>query len=194
VIEGRLSMVADIALLVEMPSTAAPDCIERTLRSAIGLACQGAHGAVDVIVSHINRQRMLLILDNVEPVTSPCSLILSLLRRCPNVRLLATSPGPFGCEHERTIEIRGLPVPDDAATLTVGELAAVPAVALFVERARLAAPNFTLTPDNAGLVADICRSLCGLPLALELAAPWLRLLTPRDLVSRLRLHEAAVPT
>jgi predicted ATPase len=101
------------------------------------------------------------------------------------VAIVATSRTVLGLRAEREYPVPPLPPPADPATASLAEVAASPAVALFVDRARAARPGFTLTPGNAAAVAEICRRLEGLPLAIELAAARTRLLDPAALQDRL---------
>ena len=118
-----------------------------------------------------NRQ-LLLVLDNLEQVPDAAPLIADLLQAVGGLRLLATSRSPLHVRGEREFVLGPLPLEDSA-------------VRLFVERARDARPAFRLTPENEPTVKSICQRLDALPLALELAAPWLRVLTPVELLRRL---------
>ena len=109
----------------------------------------------------------------------------ALLARCPGVVILATSRTVLGLRAEREYPVPPLPLPADPATVPVEELAASQAVALFVDRASAVRPGFALTEGNAAAVAEICRRLEGLPLAIELAAARTRLLDPDELLRRL---------
>jgi predicted ATPase len=100
----------------------------------------------------------------------------------------------LGLGAEREYPVPPLPLPPDPTSATVGELAAAPAVELFVDRARRVRPGFVLTPDNAGAVAEICRRLDGVPLAIELAAARTRLLDPGALLARLTRSMDALGT
>ncbi len=108
-----------------------------------------------------------------------------LLARCPGLAILATSRTALGLRAEREYPVPPLPLPAGLGAASVAEVAASPAVALFVDRARAARPGFALTEGNAGAVAEICRRLEGLPLAIELAAARTRLLDPPALLDRL---------
>jgi predicted ATPase len=126
-----------------------------------------------------------LVLDNLEQVLDAASLIADLLSSAGSVRLLATSRAPLHLRGEReyTVGPLGLDVPLDATS--PADLVRHPAVRLFVERVRDAQPSFRLTSANGRIVAAICRRLDGLPLALELAASWMRVVTAEDLLWRL---------
>jgi predicted ATPase/DNA-binding XRE family transcriptional regulator len=119
----------------------------------------------------VGARRVLLLLDNFEHVLEAAPLVASLLAACADLRLLVTSRAPLGVRGEHR--------------LPLGPLGVGPAVELFTQRARAANPRFRLNGDNAAPVAEICRRLDGLPLALELAAPWLTTLSPDALLARL---------
>jgi predicted ATPase len=118
----------------------------------------------------------LLILDNLEQVIEVARDLGELLARCPGVAISATSRTVLGLRAEREYPVPPLPLPADPATASLEDIAASPAAALFVDRARAVHPGFALTPGNAAAVAEICRRLEGLPLAIELAAARTRLL------------------
>ena len=125
----------------------------------------------------------LLVLDNLEQVVQVARDLGELLARCPGVAIVATSRTVLGLRAEREYPVP--PLPAGPATASVAEVAAWPAVALFVDRARAVRPGFALTEGNAAAVAEICRRLEGLPLAIELAAARTRLLDPAALLARL---------
>ncbi|HSM59698.1 MAG TPA: AAA family ATPase, partial [Longimicrobiales bacterium] len=125
----------------------------------------------------------LLVLDNCEHVVDGAAdLVDALLRACPGLRVLATSREPLGVQGERSWLVPALSLP---ASDELPDVEASEAARLFVERARDVAPDFALTPENAGAVADICRRLDGIPLALELAAARARVLAPGQIRARL---------
>jgi predicted ATPase len=134
----------------------------------------------------------LLILDNLEQVIQVARDLGELLARCPGVAILATSRTVLGLRAEREYPVPPLPAGPPAAS--AGEVAAWPAVALFVERARAVRPGFAVTDENAAAVAEICRRLEGLPLAIELAAARTRLLDPSALLDRLAASLDALGT
>jgi len=127
----------------------------------------------------------LLILDNLEQVVQVAGDLGALLARCGGVVILATSRTVLGLAAEREYPVPALPPPADPAAVPLAELESSPAVALFLDRARAVRPGFALTQDNAPAVAEICRRLEGLPLAIELAAARIRLLDPAALLTRL---------
>jgi predicted ATPase len=136
----------------------------------------------------------LLILDNLEQVVQVAGDLSELLARCPRVAILATSRTVLGLAAEREYPVPPLPSPADPETVPLAELESSPAVALFMDRARRVRPGFALTEDNAPAVAEICRRLEGLPLAIELAAARIRLLDPAELLTRLAASLDALGT
>jgi predicted ATPase len=127
----------------------------------------------------------LLILDNLEQVVQVARDLAELLTRCPGLAILATSRTVLGLRAEQEYPVPPLTLPADPAAASLVDIEASPAVALFVDRARGVRPGFSLTPANAVAVAEICRRLEGLPLAIELAAARIRLLDPPTLLDRL---------
>jgi predicted ATPase/DNA-binding CsgD family transcriptional regulator len=137
----------------------------------------------DRLVRAIGERALLLVLDNFEQVVGAAPLLSDLLAACPRLALLVTSREPLRLRWERELPIAPLPVP--SSTGDVAEAMRSPALRLFAERARAVAPNFVLGPANVGAVAAICRHLDGLPLAIELAAARIRLLSPEAMLARL---------
>jgi predicted ATPase/DNA-binding CsgD family transcriptional regulator len=130
-------------------------------------------------------KRLLLVLDNFEQVVEAAPLVADVLGTCPNVKMLATSRVRLRLSGEREVPIAplGLAAPDRYRR--VEDVAASDAVRLFVTRAEAVKPDFALTPENAVAVAEICRRLDGLPLAIELAAARVKVLPPSALLARL---------
>jgi predicted ATPase len=109
----------------------------------------------------------------------------SLLRACPRLKILASSREPLGIDGEAVLAVPSLPFPAAGQMPPIEELAAYPAVRLFIDRARLVLPNYQLAPDNAAAIARICQRLDGIPLALEMAAARMNLLGADQLADRL---------
>src|SRR6516165_9129661 len=126
---------------------------------------------------------MLLVLDNFEQVLEAAPVVADLLQSAPGLRVLVTSRVVLRVRGEQEWRVDPLGVPPPGSTLAV--LAEAPAVRLFTDRARDVQPGFALTSQNAAAVAELCRRLDGLPLALELAAASMRLLTPEQILARL---------
>ncbi|HEX2326085.1 MAG TPA: protein kinase, partial [Chloroflexota bacterium] len=130
--------------------------------------------------------RLLLVLDNFEQVQDAAPFVADLLAAAPETRFLVTSRSPLHLAAEHEYPVPPLPLPDPAGPHELAALDRIGAVRLFVQRAQAARPDFHLTAENAPAVAEICRLLDGLPLAIELAAARIKLLPPQALVDRLR--------
>jgi predicted ATPase/DNA-binding XRE family transcriptional regulator len=130
-------------------------------------------------------QPTLLVLDNCEHVLDAMPLVADLLTSAASLRLLATSRASLRVRGEREYGVGPLALEADSDAMSPADLARSPAVRLFMERIRDVQPDFRLTSANGPTVTGICRRLDALPLALELAAPWIKVLTPEDMLRRL---------
>jgi predicted ATPase len=139
----------------------------------------------DSLLAFLGPRRLLLVVDNVEQLSSAAPLVELILARAPGLKVLATSRGPLRIRGEKVVAVAPLALPEQGAPIDLGTLAAVPAIAFFVACGRDARPGFELTEANAAAVAEICRRLDGLPLALQLAAARLAVLSPAALLARL---------
>jgi predicted ATPase/class 3 adenylate cyclase len=140
---------------------------------------------LDGIVSLIGDRPTLLLLDNFEQIVAVAPDVATLIERCPTLRIVVTSRTPLRLAAEHEFSLGPLALPSESEGVSPESVAASPAVALFVQRARSARGSFDVTADNAGAISAICRKLDGLPLALELAAARSRLLSPDALLERL---------
>ncbi len=152
------------------------------LRAAAGP--QGALALAEALARSL-AQPTLLVLDNFERVVEAAPEVTTLLARVEPLKVLVTSQAALRLYGEREVAVAPLAVPDPARLPPLVELSKSPAVALFIERAAAALPGFALTPENAPAVAAICARLAGLPLAIELAAARVKLLSPAALAARL---------
>jgi len=132
-----------------------------------------------------DRHPTLLVLDNFEQVLDASPLVADLLTAVMSLRVLVTSRAPLRVRGEREYALGPLALESGADAASPTDVAGAPAVRLFTERVQAVQPHFRLTPANADTVVAICRRLDALPLALELAAPWMKVLTPDDLLRRL---------
>ncbi len=128
--------------------------------------------------------RQLLVLDGFDLVGAAAPSVSALLDHCPGLSILVTNRWPLHMTAERVIHLPGLSFPPVGATLSIAELSEYTAVQLYVERAQAHRPEFILQPDNAPAVAEICRRLDGLPLAIELAAALVQFLEPPALLAQ----------
>jgi predicted ATPase/transcriptional regulator with XRE-family HTH domain len=173
------------AVFVDLVPATGPDTVAWAIAQAVG-AEESSHATVgESLRATLAPRETLLVVDNVEHVLEAAPLLGELLAACPGVRIVATSRAALRLRGETLFDLRPLAVPADPETDDLEVLAANPSVALFVEEARRAARDFFLTPDNAAVVARICRRLDGLPLAIELAAARVRLFGPALLDERL---------
>jgi predicted ATPase/DNA-binding CsgD family transcriptional regulator len=173
---------ADGCWLVQLSPLQAPELLARTVSEALGLPDEAAGDAPRVLAQNLAERELLLLLDTCEHLTGACAeLAALLLPAAPGLRILATSRSPLGLPAEHTLLITPLDLPaaDDATA------AHADAVTLFVDRARAAVPDFALTPESTPAVAELCRRLDGIPLALELAAVRLRGMPVEELLARL---------
>jgi DNA-binding NtrC family response regulator/predicted ATPase len=179
------NLCTDGVWFVELASLADGALIPQTVASALGLSEDPARSPVEILTAALAGRRTLLILDNCEHLIGACAeLVETLVRACPQLRVLVTSRERLNIPGESTFRVPPLALPDDTAR-AVGDLARSEAVRLFVERARLVDPEFALTGENASAVVELCRRLDGLPLAIELAAARVRLLSVEQVVARL---------
>jgi predicted ATPase/DNA-binding CsgD family transcriptional regulator len=164
-----------------------PEGLAYLVMTALGLREQvGGPPPTRQLVGHLAGRHSLLVLDNCERLLPVCALLAgTLLRDCPRLRIMATSRELLLTTGEAIYSVPPLPTPRSGAQLRVSELGRYEAVALFVARAQAVAPGFTLAEENAQAVAELCRRLDGLPLAIELAAAQVRVLNPPQILDRL---------
>jgi predicted ATPase/DNA-binding SARP family transcriptional activator len=140
---------------------------------------------LEALERSLAKRDLLLVLDNLEHLTDVALDLVDLLQAAPGVKILTTSREPLRVRGERTFEVPPLPLPDPGRSESPEAIGGSPAVALFLDRARAIDPAFRLTDRNATAVAEVCRRVDGLPLAIELAAARTRVFTPEALVEQL---------
>jgi len=175
---------------VELASLRDPELVPEAIADVLEVQPGPGEPCVKALGEHLRDKQLLLVLDNFEQVTDAAPAIAELLRAAGRLKVLVTSRQPLRIAGEREVPIPPLELPDPKAAADPDDLAANPAVALFVARARAVDPEFELSDDNAAAVAEICIGLDGLPLAIELAAARTKILTPQAMLERLekRLH------
>jgi predicted ATPase/class 3 adenylate cyclase/DNA-binding CsgD family transcriptional regulator len=165
----------DAVWLVDLAPITDPDLVAVAVIRALGLPDQPGRATMDTLLRFIGDRRMLLVLDNCEHLLDACAaLVVALLGGCPAVRVVATSREPIGVAGEVSWRVPSLSLADEA-------------IELFTDRARQVRPDFRLTDDNAATAAAICRRLDGMPLAIELAAARVRVLSLTEI--RDSLHD-----
>ncbi len=187
-----LAVAADLAAafpdgvwFVDLAPLREPALVLSVIARALDVWEAGGQPVLDRLLTSLRAHRALLVLDNFEQVLPAATDLAALLAACPALTLLVTSREPLRLRWERVRPLAPLESPDPARLPDLDGLAALPAVALFVGRARAVRPDFALTADNAAAVAAVCARLDGLPLALELAASRISLLSPHALLARL---------
>lgn len=170
--------------LIELAALSDPALVPQTVASAFGLGAQSDVSHTQVLVTFLRAKTMLLILDNCEHLLDAAAALAdTLLKHCPQVKILATSREALGILGEIRYRLPSLGLPDIQQTLE--RFRAYESVRLFEERARLAQPDFTLTLENAAAITQICSRLDGIPLAIELAAARVALLSVAQIAARL---------
>ncbi len=178
-----LDAFPDGVFLVDLAPVTDPALVIPTIAATLGVHERANEPLRATLVAWLAPRTLLLLLDNLEHLLPAASELAALLTACPTLTILATSREPLRLRAEHEIPVAPLALP--ASDVSPTELANVPAVALFVQRAEAANPRFALTAENAASIAAICRKLDGLPLAIELAAARLKLLPPPALLDRL---------
>ncbi len=185
VAEALLGEFADGVSFVPLAPITEPDLVAVVIGQEVGVTETPARSLTQSLEQHLRDRQMLLVLDNFEQVVSAAPLIARLLVTCPHLKVLARSRVVLRLTGEQSFPVSPLTLPDPRSSPSVGQVQESEAVRLFVARAQSAKPSFGLTEGNAPVVAEICRRLDGLPLAVELAAARVRLLSPQAMLPRL---------
>jgi predicted ATPase/DNA-binding CsgD family transcriptional regulator len=183
--DGLVDTFAGDVTFVPLAAVAEPSQVVPAIADALAVRETAEIGPLDHLVTELRDRTALLVLDNVERLTAAGADLGQLLAACARLCILATSRSPLQIRSERLFPVGALPVPGLDVPSTLEAVLSYPAVALFVERARAATPDFVLNAADAGVAAEICRRLEGIPLAIELAAAWMKILTPPALLARL---------
>lgn len=179
---------ADGAWLIELAEVMDGSLLGDVVAHVLGVRARAGETVEQALVDYLSTRDLLIVLDNCEQVLeAAAALSASILRTCPGVRILATSREALGIGAEALAIVAPLTVPDAEPDRdwTVSALAQYDAVRLFVDRAAAAVPAFALTGENGAAIAEICRRVDGLPLAIELAAARIRTLSPSQILQRL---------
>lgn len=177
--------VADGVFFCELDRLPDAGLLPSTIAKALGIGEAGAEPLLERLQAYVSHKSLLLVLDGFEQVLDAAPALTELLAVAPRLRLLVTSRAPLHLSGEHEYPVPPLAVPDAERPREPASVAGYDAVALFVERVRSVKPDFRLTAESAPVVAEICRRLDGLPLALELAAARIKVLPPQALLSRL---------
>jgi predicted ATPase/class 3 adenylate cyclase len=180
---GLLDQFRDGVFFVPLSSLARSTEVASTIVQHLGIATPPEHALSDLLREYLQDKNILVLLDTFEHVREAAPLVGTLLEGCPDLRILVTSRARLRIYGERVYDVQPLAAPELSQLHSLENLARNDAVELFVARARAARPDFVLTNENAPTVAQICRQMDGLPLAIELAAARSRLLSPGALLA-----------
>jgi predicted ATPase/class 3 adenylate cyclase len=190
----------DGIFFVALETVREPILVPSRLAAAVGIGEPARRSASEVLEEWLAGKQVLFVLDNFEQVIDAGSIVADLLRAAPGLKVLATSRAPLHVSGEQEYPVPGLPTPPDPSQMTALERAQLPAdvrnfdpatlttyeaVRLFIARAAAVKPGFAVTNENAPAVAAICARLHGMPLAIELAAARVKLLSPDAILGRL---------
>jgi predicted ATPase/DNA-binding CsgD family transcriptional regulator len=175
----------DGACWVDLQGVREPGLVAPAIGGAVGVHERPEQALTDALAEQLQARHLLVVLDNCEHLVAACAeLVGGLSSTCPRLHVLATSRVPLVVDGEATFEVAPLPVPDPHAS-SASTVAAADAARLFEVRARQVAADFRIGDDNASAVAEICRRLDGIPLAIELAAARVRVLAPGQIAAGL---------
>ncbi len=181
-----LDQYPDGVWFVELASILDPLLVPQTTAVAIGLRLEPQRPAIDMLCHYLHEKKILIVLDNCEHLVDACARMADrILHAALHTRILASSREALGIGGEVTYRVPSLELPDPSKLPTVESLSQYEAVKLFIDRAMSAVPTFTVTNSNAPAVAQVCYQLDGIPLAIELAAAKIRVLSVEQIAKRL---------
>ncbi len=182
----QVDRFTDGVYFVDLITATDSEAVLGLMATAIGVADAAEQSPLDALRRRLRGQQVLLVLDNFEQVTVAAPTLVALLAECPGLKILVTSRQALRVRGENVVSVPPLSLPGArAGALSADQVSQFEAIQLFVERARGVRSDFRLTDDNAAAVAEICRRLDGLPLAIELATARLNLFSPEALRDRL---------
>jgi non-specific serine/threonine protein kinase len=171
---------------VELASLTAPDLIPQTILSAIGISEQPNKTPLEILKKYLHEKKVLIVLDNCEHLVEASTKVIdALLNAAPELKILASSREVLGVKGELLYPVPSLSLPDIKHLPVIEQFSQYEAVRLFVDRAALVSPHFEVNKENAPAIAQICSRLDGIPLALELAAARVKMLSVDQISKRL---------
>jgi predicted ATPase/DNA-binding NarL/FixJ family response regulator len=183
----------DGAWFVDLSALQDEDLLVSTVARSLRLQSRSRAWGPAALARHLADRDILIVLDNCEQVRDACAVLVdALLRACPSLRVLVTSRQALEIAGEQLVAVRPLSTPSSDESPSPGALEKYDAVALFTDRARAVAPGFHVSEENHEAVAALCYRLDGIPLALELAAARLRVLSPQQILERLEEHSGVL--
>jgi predicted ATPase/DNA-binding winged helix-turn-helix (wHTH) protein len=181
-LRGKFS---DGVFFVELAAIKQADLVASTVAQVLGVKVADGKPSIEALKEYSRGRNMLLVLDNFEHLPTAASLVAELLAAAPRLKIVVTSRALLHLSPEREYLVPPLATPETSMQFSPGALMRYEAVTLFVKRARAVRADFALTDENARSVAEICMRVDGLPLAIELAAARVKVLSPRAILSRL---------
>jgi predicted ATPase/DNA-binding CsgD family transcriptional regulator len=185
VLEDLRSSLADGAYFVPLASVRDPDLVLPAIARVFGIREAGAAQLLEIVQTTIHDREILMLLDNFEQILAAAPMVSDLLAACPNLTILATSRASLQISGEFEYPVAPLQIAEIPGNPTIEDLGRSDAVRLFVMRSQSVKPDFRLTEENGPAIVEVCRRLDGLPLAIELAAARVKMLTPELLRVRL---------
>ena len=176
----------DGAFWVPLAPISDPELVPSTIAHSLGVQVSGSELPIDRVTEHLRDKTLLLVLDNFEQILGAAPTVSTLLDAARGVKVVTSSRAPLRISGEQELPVPPLELPDPERLPSLEVLAQSDAVRLFIERARAVKPDFMVTAENASSVAEIVFHLDGLPLAIELAAARIKILTPQAMLPRLR--------
>jgi predicted ATPase/transcriptional regulator with XRE-family HTH domain len=187
-LQGATDLLADFpggVYFVPLAPIGEPSLVLSTIAQVLGVKESSGQPLTDTLTDALRERSLLLVLDNFEHVVAAAASVSDLLAHCPQLKLLVTSRSPLHLRGEHESPVPPLRLPDREHLPPPEQALEFSAVQLFAERARAVKPDFAVTSQNVAAVAEICRRLDGLPLAIELAAARIKVLSPADILNRL---------
>ncbi len=176
----------DGVYLIALTSVSDPDLVLPTIAQTLGVKEGPNQPLANTLKQHLQDKQMLLVLDNFEGLLEAAPLISDLIAAAPRMKVLVTSRAALHLYIEHQFPVPPLGLPDSKRLHTLEQMSQYEAVRLFIERARSVKPDFAITNETAPAVAEICHRLDGLPLAIELAAARIAVLSPQAMLVRLQ--------
>src|SRR4051794_23657991 len=180
-----LDQFADGVYFVDLSALRDPTLVTSIVARSLGVHETGDEPLIQSVQRHLAPKSVLLVLDNFEQLLPAASTVATLLHACPRLKVLVTSRAALRLSGEHEMPVPPLAVPDLRQLPEIDVMTQYEAVALFLQRAQAVRPDFQITTGNAAIIAELCTRLDGLPLAIELAAARVKLLSPQALLARL---------
>jgi diguanylate cyclase (GGDEF)-like protein len=174
----KIRFFGEGVFFVAFSSTSSEQYIVSTIAESIGFSFHGNQDVLEQLLEHLKSREILLVMDNFEHLMKGRMILVKILERCPDIRIITTSRERLNLHGESIFEVMGMAVPLEGLEQGAEHFSAV---RLFIQSARRGDPDFQVTKENTGSIIRICRLVEGMPLGIELAAAWVRVLTCREI-------------